>query len=352
MRIQIVFTLFVGLSGGLIGKKLKLPAPFMIGTMIAVALVSMMTGQMYVPNELKLVAQVIAGAYIGQQITKEDLLHLPKLWQPISILLLLFTLNMILMGMIFHYFFNLDLVTAFLSALPGGIMDVSLMSLDMGAQSEIVATMQTTRLVGMLIILPNWIRLILFQIKQKSERTIGVNTQKKLKTKEAFGWRQNSLVLMGSAIGGIIGFMTHLPVGTLIFSLIVSTILKIKLKTKKLSPSIRYCAQICAGSIIGSSFTRDSLFYLMQLWIPAICLLVSYLIINILFSTIAYRKGMMDLRSALFASSPAGATDITLIVGDMGGDMTKIASIQFSRMLFTVIILPLIVRLIVLIING
>ncbi|VEH33297.1 ammonia monooxygenase [Streptococcus equi subsp. equi] len=57
-----------------------------------------------------------------------------------------------------------------------------------------------------------------------------------------------------------------------------------------------------------------------------------------------YKKGILDLQSALFASSPAGATDISLLAGELGGDMPKIAGIQISRTLYTVVIMPLLVK--------
>lgn len=57
-----------------------------------------------------------------------------------------------------------------------------------------------------------------------------------------------------------------------------------------------------------------------------------------------YKRGILDLQSALFASSPAGATDISLLAGDLGGDMAKIAGIQISRTLYTVIVMPLLVK--------
>jgi len=48
-------------------------------------------------------------------------------------------------------------------------MDVSLISIDMGVQSEIVATMQLIRLIGMLLILPYWIQLILDHFIKQSK---------------------------------------------------------------------------------------------------------------------------------------------------------------------------------------
>lgn len=56
-----------------------------------------------------------------------------------------------------------------------------------------------------------------------------------------------------------------------------------------------------------------------HLIMPAIILLVSYLTLNYFYSIFIYRRGLIDLQSALFSSSPAGATDISLIAGELGG---------------------------------
>lgn len=53
--------------------------------------------------------------------------------------------------------FNFDAATALLSCLPSGVMDVSLMSIDMGAEPDVVATLQTDRFVGIMLILPVWV---------------------------------------------------------------------------------------------------------------------------------------------------------------------------------------------------
>lgn len=132
--------------------------------------------------------------------------------------------------------------------------------------------------------------------------------------------------------------------GALIFSLFFSGALKIVKNTSQINGKVRYTAQILAGSIIGSSFSRSSLTQLHSLIIPAIILLCSYLVINVLFAVVIYKRGVFDLQSALFASSPAGATDISLIAGELGGDMSKIVAIQISRTVYTIVILPTIIR--------
>ncbi|WP_057491798.1 AbrB family transcriptional regulator [Streptococcus orisasini] len=360
MILQIGFTLLIGLLGGLTAKKLQVPAPFMIGSMVAVAVFSIITGEMKMEGSLKIFAQIVSGAYIGQQVSKKDFLNLPKLAASIASLMLLFTVNMIVIGFVFIAFFKMDAVTAFLSCLPGGIVDVSLMSIDMGAQSDIVATLQSARLVGILIILPMWVAFITKHFapedsKQEAALSSGSIEPHAFKDKKSREkrrslkkeWTNNALILVVASIGGLIGLWLGIPVGALIFSLIFSSILKIIKNTEQLTKAIRYVAQVFAGSLIGINFTQKSLMELVHLIIPIILLLTSYLIINAFFGFIMYKRGILDLQSALFASSPAGATDISLLAGELGGDMPKIAGIQISRTLYTVIIMPMLVRLIV-----
>ncbi len=349
MLFKIIGTLVVGFLGGTVAKRLKMPAAFMTGSMLAVAVFSIITNEMFMPGSLKVIAQVVSGAYIGQQVSKQDLLNFPKLAKSIVLLMTFFTINTFVMGFLFARFFSIDLVTALLSCLPGGIMDVSLISIDMGAQAEIVATMQLARLVGMLLILPYWISFILKRLgKDEPKPEPEKSTLKKSLT---FGTNRkisnNLLILVVSGIGGLLGMYLQIPVGALIFSLIFSCGLKLLKNTAPLNNKIRQLAQILAGSIIGSTFTLDSLEQISQLLVPACLLLGSYLFINVLFGFIVYKRGILDLRSALFASSPAGATDISLIAGELGGDMPKIAGIQICRTLYTIIVLPILVRLVV-----
>lgn len=348
--LMLVFTLVVGLLGGLLAKFLKIPAPFMIGSMLLVAVVSMTMGSLDTLPSMKLFAQIISGAYIGQQVTKKDIIQLPKVGPSILGLMSLFTLNMLILGSLFCLFFKMDLVTAFLSCLPGGIVDVSLMAIDMGAETDVVATMQSVRLIGILLILPVWVSFITKrfapELRQKPSNGLSQFTGRKVSLSGSQRVKNDLLVLFVASIGGVIGLKLGIPVGALILSLIFSTVLKITHETKQMSPWIRYLAQICAGALIGSGFTPNSIWQISQLIVPIILLLTSYLLINAFFGYLMYKRGIFDIQSALFASSPAGATDISLLAGELGGDMPKIASIQISRTLYTVIIMPLLIKLI------
>ncbi|MGV3010503.1 AbrB family transcriptional regulator [Streptococcus thoraltensis] len=347
----VMMTLLIGLLGGFIGKMLRFPAPFMLGSMFSVAIFSILYGNIELSSSFKVLAQIVSGAYIGQNISKSDLKILPKLSPLIITLMFIFTLNMLAVGFFLMVIFKFDAATALLSCLPGGVMDVSLMSIDMGAEPDVVATLQTARFVGIMLILPVWVS---YWTRQFGDKTgsfyahspqVGSIKKEREVTKANF-WHNDGLILTVSTLGGLFGLWLGLPVGALIGSVLVSSALKITRNTKQLPRTYRFAAQVFAGSLIGTSFSYDSLLHMRTLVIPIVLLLGSYLVINVFFGRWIARRGLLDVQSALFASSPAGATDISLLAGDLGGDMPKIATIQICRTLYTVVIMPLIVKVI------
>ena len=142
-----ICTVAVGFIGFRIAKKLKAPAPAMIGSMIAVGITNIAFDYAYLPVVIKNFTQVITGAFIGVQIKKHDLLQLKSVYKPAILLIMILTLNTFIIGSIIHFGFNIDYTTALLSCVAGGITDISLISMDMNADSSIVAILQLVRLV-------------------------------------------------------------------------------------------------------------------------------------------------------------------------------------------------------------
>lgn len=349
---QIIFTFFVALLGAWIAKKLKMPAPGMTGSMILVGIVSVFTSQMYFPNFVKVLAQIITGAYIGQQISKHDVHSLRYLYRPILLLLIMLSLNTFVMGFIISTLCQIDITTALLSCVSGGVMDMSLISMDMGAQTQVVAFMQLIRLCGILLLLPYWIKFLYRNIseenivdKQKGYVEIkhplnGFLTKYIQKDVHKFCF---TFILCLSF--GLIGFQLGIPAGALTFSLLLSLLLKINTSVTYVPYNVRFFAQLLAGSLVGCSFTYQSITLLQTLWLPAVLLLISYFFLNYGYARITQHYQLLDFKSAIFASSPAGASDISLIAQDFGADMPKVAIIQIIRLIYSIAIMPLFIRL-------
>lgn len=157
---RIIFTLIVGIIGGYIGIKLKIPAGAMIGSMIFVGGYNVLTSGAHVPYNFKLIAQIVIGCTIGLNFTMDSVLGLKKIIIPSIILVIGLTTLSVILGYTIHKFTGIDLPTALFSAAPGGLTDMTIMSESFGAKTHIVALLHLIRLTTVLTVLPMVIKIL------------------------------------------------------------------------------------------------------------------------------------------------------------------------------------------------
>lgn len=342
---HIVGTIAIGIVGYFVARRASIPAPAMIGSMLAVGLVSAFTGFAEMPAPIKMASQGISGAFIGLSVGRRDVRNIPHMIKPLLLLLTLLTLNTLLLGFAFHTLFGWDLMTGLLSCVAGGIADVSLIAMDMDADASTVAIMQTIRLFFVLAVLPSWIGFMTRNTDaapaaseplDMSPGSSPTPLDRLLTTPR----RKTAFTLVIALSCGVAGYMSGVPAGALVFSLVAVAALNITTDVVTMPIDIKRIAQILAGSLVGSSVTPDTIAHLGSIVGPLICMIVMYMAVNALFSIIASRTGMLDMKSALFASSPGGASDMALIAADFGADLTKIGVMQIARAAYAAAIMP------------
>ena len=342
---SIVYTLLIGLIGFLIAKKLRLPAPAMIGSMIAVGIFNILFDIAFLPPSVKIFTQAIAGLFIGVRLHTSDLKNIQKLIKPIILLLIMFTLNTFLMGIIISTFCKIDIVTSLLSCIAGGVSDIPLIAMDMGAETSIVALIQTSRLITALLVFPGWI--VFFSKKahisdiEDKEQTEEQNE----KTENQRNIGKLVLTIVVAFCASYLGSLSGMPAGSLVFSMVCIIILNCTTKLIAVEMNIKIIGQLLAGILVGITVTRETLLMVPALIIPILLLLLSFWIVNIVYGYICYRRGYIDMKSALFASCPAGASDMALIASDLGADLAKTGLIQVVRLIFSVAVMPQLINL-------
>ena len=134
------------LVGYYAAKYLKIPTPGLMGPIIMAALVSLAFGDLQmVPEWLMMCAQVSIGSYIGMMLDIRKMMTTAKLLPYI----IGGTLSMIgvsiFVGMLLSSYYSFDLITAFLAMAPGGITEMSLAGLSVGANVAVILTYQLFR---------------------------------------------------------------------------------------------------------------------------------------------------------------------------------------------------------------
>ncbi|MEG0076194.1 AbrB family transcriptional regulator [Anaerorhabdus sp.] len=346
---NIIYTLLIAIVGWLIAKKLKLPAPAMLGSMIAVGITNILFDYATLPSYVRIGAQAISGAYVGLQITKKDLLNFKLLIKPFILLFLALVINTIVVGNIISYLCNIDITTALLGSVAGGVTDMSMIAIDMGADVGSVAFLQTCRLICVLLFFPYWIKFMTKDEEDASEDTRIVKDDischsfidKYINTPV----KKTIFTLIISLFVGYIGQVSGIPAGAMVFPIFIIAAMNCTTNTCAIPKEEKIIAQLLAGAVVGASIKQSLIDSLDKMLLPVIILVISYWVINYVFSIICKKKKWLDMKSAMFASAPGGATDMTLIAADLNADLTKIAVIQVLRAGLTISIMPNIIAL-------
>lgn len=343
---NVILTLLAGVVGWRIAKALKLPAPAMLGSMIFVGLTNVFFSYATYTPLVKVIGTSLSGAYIGVQIRKKDIFNFRFLVKPFLILIVLLSANTFLIGWIFHRWFDIDWMTALLSCVAGGVTDMSIVAIDLNADAGMVAMMQTLRLIGVLLVFPYWITFLTKnEPKAEEDERLSFKDDPDTVFNRLFKDDLSKLIFtfVVTLCFGFVGLYSKVPAGSMMFPMFAIMTINILFGGCKVNKDEKLVAQIFAGSVVGCSIKASTFSSLETTLIPALILLFSYFVINFVFSFMCKRAKVLDMKSAMFASAPGGATDMTLIAADLGADLTKIGLIQSLRAAYVVSVMPILI---------
>lgn len=341
----ILITLLVGAFGGFILLRFKIPGALIIGSILFVSMFNIFTDSAIVFKEGRLIAQVIAGAFIGSGISKSDIIHMKSLWKPALVVIGGLLALSIITGMIMYLTSPMDLITSLMSAVPGGMSYMPLISDELGADSSKVAILQFTRLIFGIGVLP-------YLIKYFGKNSIKVKSSEKLHEvdtifKATHTINDGILTFVIAYLFGYIGSVSGLPSGTLTLALMSTIVLNIKFKKAYVPKRLKQFAQILAGSYIGSGIGMNDVLELRYLIIPAVLLLLGYFIACLYLGKVLQKIHTFSFEEGMFAATPAGAADMALLLEDFGIFNKDIIVIQILRMITVISLFPQIMVLVV-----
>jgi uncharacterized protein len=357
--IRLIITLIIGLLGGLTALRFKVPAGAMVGSMLSVAVFNVLTSSAYLPQDVRVITQMAAGAFIGSGIRYKDVLDLKLMVKPAVLMVSTMIVLDLFMGYMMYRITGINLVTALFACAPGGIVDMSLISSDLGADSSKVAILQMVRLMSVFVILPPAMKLLSSRLVKPKEidesheidisnATVKVSSQvaATIKHQSTSKEKLNNLMLtMAVALGaGLIGYELRIPAGALTLSMLAVGTFSIVFDRGYMPLNIRRLTQVLAGVLIGERMTYGNLVELKGIILPAFILLVGIIIVNLCIGIFITKVSGLELITSLLASAPGGVSDMALIAKDLGGDAPKVAILQLARYVCVIAIFPILIK--------
>ncbi len=154
-----IFVFVVVVISVFLANKVHFPAAYLLGPLFAVGLLNIFWQQVpHLPKWLLSFAQIFVGVQMGANIQVERIKTLKKH------LLLIFSSTLVLIAICFgvsewlSYLYDYSMATAFLATAPGGISEMSITALSIGADGATVLAYQLFRVIFLSTVIPIFIR--------------------------------------------------------------------------------------------------------------------------------------------------------------------------------------------------
>lgn len=338
---HMLLTALCALAVGLLLDRLHLPGGMMIGAVIGACALGILSQAAYMPPLAKTTAQIIAGAFIGSGIRREDVAAMRNIVRPALILIPCLLAVNIAAGYLVYRTSSMDLLTALICCAPGGLSDMPMIGADLGADPSMVVVMQFVRMSMGIGAFPLMIRAVAGGRGQAeaAETRSHVSAQK---------YRpQYVLMTFGvAAVCGLLGKVLPVPAGTMGFATLGSICYSCCTGHGEMPPIFRKAAQLMAGAYVGASVGAEQLSMLKTLGVPVLILITAYVLACFGIGFLLYRAKYFNYEEAMLAATPAGASDMALISADLGIHNIQLIVLQVLRLIVVVLVFPAILNLV------
>lgn len=342
-------TLAVGIPCGLIAKRLRVPAGFMIGAFFGVSVLSIATGEAWLPTETRTLVQMVAGAFVGCSLERSDLVRLRGFLKPMVLLLAIFLLLNLVVGFLIWATSPLSLVTSLMCAVPGGINDTPIVAAAMGANAPDVTIMQLIRQVLGIGVFPIMIEAFdRLRTRQghpdPGDAALGEDA-KRVKSKQKSA-ASTATALAVAVIAGALGKASGIPGLTFTASIVAVSVLKLAFDFAFIPKVVKKGCQLLAGCYLGTLLTAEGFAGLPDLIVPALILIAGYTLNCFAAGKLESRLFGYGRKEGMLMASPAGASDMALIMEDLHVKNTDVVIMQVVRAAVVMALFPQIINLV------
>ena len=344
---QIVLTAAVAAVGSFLFYRLKIPAGALIGAIIFTAVFHIVTDMGSFPGIMKTVMQGIAGAFIGQRITKRDIGELRRTLSGGAVMFLFMIGYTLAVGYLINAVTELDLPTALVCSMPAGLSDTAIISADLGANATQTTVVHTIRTLFAILLLPQ----LAFQVckrlgggEAELQEELGDSQRIGYKPPEARTIKNIAITFLLAEGTGFLGKFSGIPAGAMTFAIFAVAGFNVKTSQAYLPKEIKLIAQCIMGTIVGLGVTIEDVRNMQALIKPIAIVLVCTVCCNYICGFLMHRLCKLDISTSLFGSIPAGVSDMALIATDLGGDAPKVAVLQLVRYIGLFTITPILIK--------
>ncbi|MFD1361288.1 AbrB family transcriptional regulator [Lentibacillus salinarum] len=333
-------TLLVALVGVAIFSAISIPLPWLIGSLVAVAVWHITTQRaLFWPFTFRKMAMVLLGYLIGTSFTKDTLIemgnHIPSM---IAVTLLTVAFSLLL-GWLFSRLTGLDLSSCMIGSVPGGLSQI-MMLLDeiKGLNQTVIMFLQSMRVMVIVIAVP--IATVYLFGGDAGAAITGMGTSGSVGWAD-MPWYAYPLYPLLMVAGAWLFARLRVPTALLLGPMVLTIGMTIAgLPTPELPVGFIDLAQIFIGVHIGLQMQPRDL----PDWKKIMAYTVLTVVVLVL-SGFGLGFGLafiydLPYTTALLSTAPGGMVEMGLTAVAVGGDVSVVTSYQLFRLLLIMMFVP------------
>ena len=328
------FAAGLALAGGYAFSRLGMPLPWMLGALTFTAINAVWGGHRFIPPIFRTVSRPVVGVLAGSAFDSGTVASLLSWWDAV-LLVIAQSLAVTMLGAAFFRFVGgFDRQTAFFSAVPAGLAEMSLLGSTLGGSARSIVMVHLIRILVVLFTVPFVAQAIhgapiVRVMPAAADPTIQSMTD----------W----LLLAGCGVAGF-GLARLIPfaAGAMVFPMLLSAIVHgLDLTHAAPPPLLVTAVQVAVGGVVGARFAGLHWLELRRtVWAGGLWAVIVMIIAG-LSAYAASRVLGEPFLWLMLALAPAGTMEMTILAFSLGLNVPFVVACQLSRILFLQLVGPL-----------
>lgn len=327
--IEISTTLIIGVIGGFVAFYLGMPAPFLVGPVIAVTIGCFSGLKLLIPTGIRDICFIVLGLSMGAGATPK-VLETAQKW-PLSFIMLAFVVYAIMFfgAAILQKIFGFKPRTALLAATPGHLSFVIALSEDVKADTQKIALVQSIRMLALTIILPLVLKYMDLGLPARNMPIVSIEAK----------WL--FILFFVTLLAGFVLKKFKMPAAYLIAGMVISTFTHLTSLVEGVTPqSLVIPSFIILGCLIGTRFNGANLQTVKQVLIPSVVNFLSAFSVAAIGALIVYWVTGLPYAQIIIAFTPGGVEAMIAMSLLLNADPTFVAAHHILRLFILAALLP------------
>jgi hypothetical protein len=325
--IALVATFAIGLVGGYAAKLLHFPLPYMTGALLTTAALGLAGAPVRSVWQARAAGQFVTGSAIGTSFTPALLLTILTLL-PMLVLGAAISIAIGAVGaVILMRLVQVDSRTAFLAAMPGGVIEMANVAMRVGADPLPIMVLQTMR-VGLTVCVAPFLATVIAEHGPPHE------VARAEVMSDVMSWLTIAALMGASFLGGLALWAIKLPNCWFLGSIVTIAIIgALGLVEGRVPDVILLVAQVIIGVSIGTQYRHEFLTRLLRLLLSSLLTVPFALVATGLLAALYALMLALPFPTMFLSMAPGGIAEMALTGKVLGLDAALITGFQLVRIL-------------------